>query len=439
MSYFYMDTDGGSDANNGTTWALGKLTLEGLLAVMSAGDTGFVQGAATDTAASARTFTPPASTMSNPVRIIGVVDGTTNEPPVIGDLAVTLPAIGNTGSGNDITLGNGRILFANIKIICPDRLQTSSGTSAFTYRSCYFELGGYFRMSSSSQTIVLEDSTIEWTSANGEIHGGLSMYGGAVIFTSSDKLVGTLSSLGEIYFYGVDLSQGATGMTDVQELSGAGTPITLSNCKMPTTYSLAESPVDTSRTSVTLIGCNNTSSQAVDSSIQDYQYEDMYGTIDSDLTQVRTDGADDGASGQFAYAMTPTANGTLEGSGAALKSPWMTTWLSGGANTLTIYIANDGGVDYLEDEAWVEFYTPDSGDTAQHEQTFDPADERLLDSPTAITDDATSTWGGTAANGQKFSATVTTGFEGFAYCRLHVAKRSATPDTVFLCPKIVVT
>ena len=36
MADFYQDTDGGSDASDGTTWANAKLTLEGLLAVMSA-------------------------------------------------------------------------------------------------------------------------------------------------------------------------------------------------------------------------------------------------------------------------------------------------------------------------------------------------------------------------------------------------------------------
>ena len=90
MAYFYCDFDAGSDAAAGTSWATAKLTLEGMLAVMAAGDTGFVQGAATDTAAASRTFTSP-GTVTNPCMIIGVVDGTTNEGTsvVAGDLAVT--------------------------------------------------------------------------------------------------------------------------------------------------------------------------------------------------------------------------------------------------------------------------------------------------------------------------------------------------------------
>ncbi|RKZ99889.1 MAG: hypothetical protein DRQ42_06795, partial [Gammaproteobacteria bacterium] len=177
----------------------------------------------------------------------------------------------------------------------------------------------------------------------------------------------------------------------------------------------------------------------VDSSIQDYRYEDAFGTIDSEATIVRTGGADDGASGAFSYAMTPKADGTLEGSCAALKSPWLTTWVEGGSQTLTIYICNDtASTDYLEDEVWVEFYTPDSGDTAQHDLTFDPTDH-ILESATTITDDTGSTWGAGGNNHQKLSVTVTTGFEGFAYARLHLAKRQATPDTLYLDPVIVVT
>ena len=138
--------------------------------------------------------------------------------------------------------------------------------------------------------------------------------------------------------------------------------------------------------------------------------------------------------------MTPTASATLEGSSANLKSPPMAVWLDGGANTLTVYFCNDSAsTDYNEDEVWIEWFTPDAGDTAQHDQTFTPADPRLFTSSTAITDDTGSTWGTGGNNHQKLSITVTTGFEGWAYARLHLAKRSATPDTLFLDPKIEVS
>ena len=48
MTYYYQDTDVGLDTNDGTTWETGsapvgpKLTFEGLIAVMSAGDIGVV-------------------------------------------------------------------------------------------------------------------------------------------------------------------------------------------------------------------------------------------------------------------------------------------------------------------------------------------------------------------------------------------------------------
>ena len=94
MAFFYMDTDTGDDGDDGTTWALAKLTLEGLLAVMSAGDTGFVQGSAADDTTANRTFTSP-GTVVFPCSIVGVVDGTTNTGTsvVVSDLASTLPII----------------------------------------------------------------------------------------------------------------------------------------------------------------------------------------------------------------------------------------------------------------------------------------------------------------------------------------------------------
>ena len=204
---------------------------------------------------------------------------------------------------------------------------------------------------------------------------------------------------------------------------------------------MLDSAARTNATGVTTaVGCSDTTSQAVGSSIQNYQYSDAFGSIVNESTIVRTGGADDDATGLFSYAMTPNASATLEGSGANLASSWMSVWVAGGATTLTVYIANSSAsTDYNQDEAWVEFYTPDAGDTAQHDQTFFPAGARLLDSSTAITDDTGSTWGTGGNNHQKFSATVTTGFEGFAYARLHLAKREASPTTLYLDPAIAVT
>lgn len=426
MTDLYMDTDTGSDSDNGTTWALAKLTLEGLLAVMSAGDRGFIQGSADDTAAASRTFTSP-GTVTNPCILIGVVDGTTNEPPVLSDIAVTLPKIECTGSSSDITIA-GYAIWINLHLSISDKL-AGSGSISFKMINGKLSLTDETTMA----WMILENTILETLSSSGSFAVGETiMTGGSLLATSSSSVVDAYGRQPKI-FTGVDFS--ALGTTAFINSNGYQSVVSLRNCRLPSVFNkFGSAPIYGAR--IEVISSSDTTSQAADSSILDYEYEDAHGTIDAEFTAVRTGGADDGASGAFAYAMTPSANGVLESSHAALKSPWMSVWVAGGSQTLTIYISNDAGTDYNEDEIWCEFYTPDAGDTAQHDQSFDPAGARLFPSSTAVTDDA-STWGGDGAgNGQKLSATVTPGFEGWAYARLHLAKRQATPDTLFLDPKI---
>lgn len=428
MTDFFMDTDGGSSGNGGTSWADAMDTLENLAAKMSAGDRGWVQGAADDTAAASRTFTFP-GTITNPCIVTGVVDGTTNEPPVLADLAVTLPKVSNTVAGSDLTYA-GNTTYINMHFTSIDRFAPGARQE---FIGCKISHGGLF-IYSTNGLCSLVDCVREPTTTSGEIslqrNAKLFVLGGSVLFTAAATLVNG-SSQGDADHKSVDLS----GLT--AQIGGRST---FANCKMPASFTLFSSPPTIVGVSIDVIASDNSSSVPSGDSIQDHQYADPYGTVDAEFTAVRTNGADDGASGDFSHAMTPHANATLESSVASLKSPWMDIWLAGGSNTVTIYIANDSAsTDYNEDEVWAEFYTPDVGDTAQHDQTFDPADERLFPSTTAITDDTGSTWGTGANNHQKLSVTVTTGFEGEAQCRLHLAKRQATPDTLFLDPLPEVT
>lgn len=444
----FQDTDTGSDGNDGSTWALAKLTYEGLLSVLADGEDGWVQGAATDTSASARTFTY-GSSKTNPVKIHGVKDGTTNEPPVLSDFAVrgtdTLPKIEVTGAGNDITIATNSFAFiSGIHFAASDRLQANNVTAMVSYTKCKISCGGNLY---SFGTILLTeyiDCEIESTSSSFQIlnkNGAImNILGGEFTATVVPSSVLFHNQTGNVNANGWDFSSLGNKTLQIPGTSAQLLgKIKLVNCKAPVTFTIWGGSSTHPSVSIELIACNDTTSQAVGSSIQDYIYEDIYGTIDAEFTAVRTGGADDGASGGFSYAMTPRASATLESSQATLKSPWMRVWVEGGSNTLTVYIANDSAsTDYNEDELWCEFYTPDSGDTAQHEQNFDPADARLFASSTAVTDDTGSTWGTGANNHQKMSVSVTTGFEGVAYARIHLAKRGATPDTLFLDPVIEV-
>ncbi len=436
MADLFQDTDAGSDANDGTTWALAKLTIEGLLAVMSAGDRGWIQGAASDAVAGNRSITSP-GTAANPCIITGVVDGTTNEPPILSDLAVTLPLISAPNAGNDLIFA-GFSTWVNIHLSTNDKLTIGQRVEITI-------INGKMTMQDDAvnQTAMLTliDSVLE-TIANSAsfLTLDLTMIGGSILSTTAATLTdGIVNAFGasNCELIGVDIS--GRGTTAIVGNETASNDVVLRNCKIPAVFNLFAS-APTGLGTVECIGCSDTTSVSATDSIQDYEYQDTHGTVLLDVTAVRTGGADDDATGAYSYGLTPAASSTLESSASSLKSRWMSVWLDGGVNTLTVYIANDSAsTDYNEDEVWVEFYTPDVGDTAQYDQNFDPADARLFASSTAVTDDTGSTWGTGGNNHQKMSVTVTTGYTGWAYARLHLAKRSATPDTLFLDPRIEVS
>ncbi len=110
MAFFYVDTDGSGASAPYGTWATAGQDLITVAAAMSAGDICFVQGSATDTAASSRTIVF-SGTYASPVIIVGVADGTTNTGTsvVVGDLASrgSLPTFQCTGCiGGFIAVGD---------------------------------------------------------------------------------------------------------------------------------------------------------------------------------------------------------------------------------------------------------------------------------------------------------------------------------------------
>ena len=206
--------------------------------------------------------------------------------------------------------------------------------------------------------------------------------------------------------------------------------------------------------SVELIGCSSVTSITNTDSIQAYDFENAFGTISEEVTIVRTGGADDQATGVFTYAHTPHANIGLASSNAALKSRFMRVWVDGGTSiTLTIFTTHDnaGSInrDLYESEMWAEVFTPDNGDTAQHDFTAiataaptlgDQDIERLFSSTTATgADDTASTWATHNTYKRKFTVTFTPGYAGWAYARVYLAYNNATPVTVYIDPKIEIT
>ncbi len=69
MAVIYLRSTDGSDADNGSTWALAKATLAAALTAAGAGGTVYVSQVHAETQAGAMTLTSP-GTEASPVRVI---------------------------------------------------------------------------------------------------------------------------------------------------------------------------------------------------------------------------------------------------------------------------------------------------------------------------------------------------------------------------------
>jgi len=445
MTDYYMDTDAGSDGDNGSTWALGFLTLKYAHTQMAAGDSLYVQGAAADayTAAGNHTFLA-AGTFKSPTRIIGCADGTTAEPPAAADFTTksTGPTI-STGASAGVMIFDGSATNWGMYVqgiqfdftASSSRLDNNANGN-ISYVDCDFDFttpNGTMN-NQAGTNVEFIDCTIAVDYMFPTADGFFTMIGGQANFKNASFAIRNDGNTTQRYI-GVDFSGGTplnitTGGTNNDNTR-------LMNCRFPASWVLVRD-AQTVNGSITAIGCNSTGTLAAASSYQDYEFEDIHGTIDDEATIVRTGGADDGATGAFSYAMAPKTSATLEGTCAFLASPWLRVWTAGGTNTFTVFITNGTG-DLNKDEIWCEFLSPNSDDGSDHTLTFDPTViARSEVSTTIVTDDTASTWVTHNTNKQKFSTgSITTGYTGWVYARVCYAKASG--QTVYLDPRIIVT
>jgi len=472
MAYYYVDPDTGSNSNSGDSWAQAyanlddladSSTLGGGAAFVDAGDTVFYrsQSAGKDTKAAQRIldFNGGSEDKTQPLKIIGVKAATTNEGAsvVASDIAVkgeTQPIFAVTGAGNDlnITTSTASMVFVGVRFEIVDQMIANSGNT-LTFVDNTFNLGNRFRMNGG--WTYFHNCDIDFVAASDffqplanhfEWHGGAITGAAATTFLNTNPL-----NNGPGYFYDVDLS----GLSSTANIMVPGNNVNMAhfnNCKLPSgAYSLLGGAKSEETGGVELISSSGSGSHTT--SVQDYEYEDFYGTVDLS-TNYRDGGADDGSTGEFSYAMVTAADKTLEGTHAALKSPWFRVWVPGDgatAKTLTVYTTHDngtsGGIDLYEDELWVEFSTTaEDGDSDNTYTVIDVAERFLVNTTAAGADDTGSTWNNAAGSPtnntykQKFAVTYTPDYDGFASARVWYAKRmTGSFDTLYVDPRIIVT
>lgn len=368
--YYFSST--GSNANNGTTWALAKLTTEGALAIMAAGDRAFCQGTG-DISAAARTLTSP-GVGGNPCYIIGCKTGTTNEgaaiiaSDLISILTDTVFPITTTNGGTDINLV-GSIVFKGIDLVSADRINVQTARSEYHFHGCKVT-GSDFRMFATTMSVHIQGCQFNirlWPSTSS---GGSSfhMFGGSAAVINGSLIRDANMYANRIRYDSVDMS--ASTFTHILDggTVGAGNPV-LNNITLPNSFVDFANIIPTGSPSweMEMIGCTtDTAAKPDNESYQQHSIITSEGRFESDPVAVRTGGATDNASGLFSYKITPNPNLTGLG-GHSVKSPWCMVWVQAGSQNVTIFIANDGGVNYTQSQAWLEYGFPNSNDRAAYD------------------------------------------------------------------------
>jgi len=480
--YKHVDLDGGGSSTSPyDTWAKATGDLHTAMAATSAGDFVFVKGntnsRTSDLTVQGRNSNAGAAT----TMIIGVKAATTNEGVSIvqsdlipgyltGDAAKAYdqtsgnaaPIVKTANTGVDIFF-NGNVWCYGIRFQSASRILMLNNNTKCVFEECEFIWG---------QTDTTSDFFIAWTgghfgqyfkckltppnntsallavSNNSYLYAEFfdTEFNFAAAVTQLFAAVAT-AAVGNVLWHGTDFSV-LSSLTAIFPSGAAnqyiGGGMALIGCKLGSGDVVTNGnpawgggggasitgPASMSFSS----GADPGSPLGTGESDQSLEFIANTGDIIEETTAVRTGGADDGATGAWALAITPiTGMTTLFYE--CLYSPWLDGWIDGDGTSkiVTVYIANDSGADLNDDGVWLEVMYP-SSDGNKQADFIERTRMDLFATPSAVTDDATSTWGTGGDNPQKLQATIAPKYSGPV--RVRVAFAPGTTDTLYVDPKL---
>lgn len=447
MAAIYVRSTDGSDADNGSTWALAKATLTGAAAIDAAGDTIYVSDNHAESTAAAITFAF-AGTAASPVRVICGDDAA--EPPTTAATTATVSTTGASG----ITV-NGSVYTYGITFNC--------GTGASAGILTLSANGGEIQRHS-------HDTFALGTTSNGAvIRAGLTT-GGAVGDIFWDACDVSFSAAGQA----VEIGAGSFEWHGGSVLSGS-TPTTngLIKCTVRISSAVLVDSVDMSACSSSLNLCSSAGSGLVifrdcklpaswagslvtgtvpigfraemhncDASDTNYTLviSEYAGSILSDTGVYNDAGASDGTT-RLSWKMVTAAN--AEYPVIHLESPEIVRWndTTGSAITVTVEIVHNSqgsGTNGVlnDDECWLEVMYLGTAGYPLGTWITDCKSDALATAAAQATSSAA--WTGDAAgwDTQKLSVTFTPQEKGFIHARVVLAKASAT---VYVDPLLTVS
>jgi len=438
----YLRSTDGSDADDGSTWALAKALMSASLTAAGAGGTVYQSQADSEAVAGAITLTSP-GTVGSPTRVICVNDGAA--PPT---------AVATTGLV--ATTGNNSISFAGYALVygVMFRAGNSTGTAslnwvsfsawAWSYESCAFALGssgtssrmafGITSGSPNNAGLSFRNCAFTFSSTSQGITAGCNatFAGGSIAATGSVPTILFLANAGfeafEITLRGVDLSAFGSGKTLARINSGLADVFRFNDCKLGASVTITNgTPSGPNGARITLVNCDS-----ADTNYRFY-YQDYFGIITHEATIVRTGGASDGVTG-FSRKFVSSANTTFQ---RPLYGPWFKFWDSTLSSTTVAVETVTDNVTLTDAEAWVEVLHPGTSGFPLGIFTDDRAAD-ILATPANQTS-SSETWtttGLTTPVKQTLSKAVTPAEIGWIYARVVLAKASTT---LYACPKILST
>lgn len=433
MANIYVRSTDGSDADDGSTWALAKATITGATAIDAAGDTVFISQSHSQSQAGALTFSI-AGTRASPSRLLCGNDAA--EPPTAlatGAIATITGASAFDSSfsgyfyayGIEFRAGSGAVNAGfNLGSINSDQTFedcvfyfVTTGTSGSRTLNNLRLIRPTFRFSAAGQFFLISNKTA--------IEGGL-VHASSTSPTTLFQLQGAAQSS----IRGFDFTNLSSSFNLFSSFSYYKCNVI--DCKLPASWTggLVSAALTQPQARVALYNC--------DSGDTNYKLRiaACYGEISDETTLVRSGGASDGVTG---IAWKFVTNADAEFSLNTLDSDEIVRWneTTGSSITVTVEILHDSVTNLKDDEIWLEVeYLGTSGVPLG---SF--VDDAKADVLATAADQATSsvTWtttGMSNPNKQKLSVTFTPQEKGFIHTTVKLAKASYT---VYVCPKLDVS
>lgn len=445
MAVIYVRSTDGSNADNGSTWALAKATLAGAAAIDGVGDAIYVSQSHAENTNGTVTLAL-AGTSTGQTKVICGNDAAA-PPTAVATTAVIQTSHATDGfirvSGHAYIYGHTfkpGTNFANLE------LNYNQANALQLYEQCSFQLSS----SISSRIFIGETvagTATEWKNCTlklGHANQYVGLYGsfhwnGGSVLSGSTSPTAIFSAIGSgaagcggpILVENVDLSNFGSTVDLFYDPGTGNSPAIIRNCKLPASWTgdLVNSALSVP-SRVEMHNC--------DSGNTNYRLwvEDYLGSIKSETTIVRTGGASDGVT-PLSWKMV--SNTLALYPHTALASPEFVVYNSttGSSKTVTVEIIRDSLTALTDQEAWLEVsYLGDSGSPLGT-----PANDCKADVLTNAANQTTSaaawtTTGLTNPNTQKLEVTFTPQKKGYIHCRVMLAKTSAT---IYVDPKITLS